>query len=332
MIEKVFKLDFQNNRVHFGEAAESVGLESGAAYILADTLFSAICNSWVMLYGVESLEALLSEFEEAENIPFFISDCMPVCPEGLLFSKPVCSFSKTEQKQNSNSREKKKLKSIKFLKANQIKTFLNGSFRPDEGIDFDKYMAFDEIAQVKVSRTQDSEPFSVKYLRFADKSGLWFLAKFKDEKIYNQFKEVLKFTGKVIGIGGKKSSGAGKFELKEDDSELKNIKQYLNISDINTTKDPALCLSICNPKDQEESRIIQKSFYQIVNRRGFHYSQDSAWPAFVKKKPVGMILAGSLLIKNIKGRLIDVTPELENGKKPPHKLYRYGFAFLAEVK
>lgn len=334
MIEKVFKLNFGNNRVHFGEAAESVGLESGAAYILADTLFSAICNSWVMLYGKESLEALLREFEKAENIPFIISDCMPYYPEGLLFIKPVCSLNKAKQNIDEiDSKKKKKLKSINFLKVNQLRQFLDSNFEPDS-FDFEKYLAFEEVPQVQISRTKDSEPFSVKYLRFADKSGLWFLAKFKDEKIYNQFKEVLKLTGKITGIGGKKSSGAGKFELSENDSDLKNIKKHLNILNINATQEkPVLCLSICNPKDQKESKIIQNSFYQIINRRGFNYSNDQGWQIFVKKKPVGMILAGSLLIENIKGRLIDVTPELENKEnEPPHKLYRYGFAFLAEIK
>jgi len=346
MSAKVFKLNFGNNRVHFGEAAESVGLESGDAYILADTLFSTICNNWVKLYGTESLERLLSEFVKGENIPFLITDCMPYIapqpPKGgvensevnLLFPKPVCILN-TEKRNSdqSDSPQKKKLKSIKFLKADQLRSFLDGIFDPEKGIELDKYLAFEEVPQVQVSRTDDPEPFTVKYLQFAQGAGLWFLAKFKDESIYQQFKEVLEFTGKVTGIGGKKSSGAGKFEVNEDEKALNEIEKYVNIWEINPTENnPALCLSICNPKDIEESKIIQTSFYQIINRRGFHYSQDQRWRAFVKKKPVGMILAGSLLMRNIKGRLIDVTPCMEAPQPPKGGVESEAYSILNNTK
>lgn len=63
-----YKLFFKSS-IHLGERENF--LESTDVIIHSDTLFSAFCNSYLLLYGEEKLNNLLSKFIEGSP-PFIV--------------------------------------------------------------------------------------------------------------------------------------------------------------------------------------------------------------------------------------------------------------------
>ncbi|MBY0402721.1 MAG: hypothetical protein K2X66_02400, partial [Cyanobacteria bacterium] len=287
----------------------------------------------------------------------------------VFFPKPVAMSSgrkalhseidnREAESQEETSGLKKQMKALLFLKAEDIPIFLNGDL--DEA-KLNTYPESDELwttqltPQVSVSRTgEDANPFQVNYLRFANtntcRSGLWVLFEFPqnfDGKLLQKLKDVVALLGESIGIGGEKSAGAGRFEPEWSDEEDASLDGELNqatrlleeiqSAGFNPESPRQLLISLANPTPEEARHIHDQAKnqesplgYQLLNRRGFHYSLAPGWPGPVKKKPVAMLMSGSVLGQSITGRLVEVTPALQDGEAP-HSLYRYGFAMTLGV-
>ena len=67
-MEYIVKLE-PESPFHIGKAG--VGLEETSVIVHSDTIFSALCNMYTLLYGRDELEAMLTEFEEQP--PFLVS-------------------------------------------------------------------------------------------------------------------------------------------------------------------------------------------------------------------------------------------------------------------
>jgi CRISPR-associated protein Csm4 len=343
----LLKMDFGSNRVHFGGHSDNYGLEGAMPHLLADTFFSALCHGWLRLYGQDDLEALLAHFltdhppwRMSDGFPYFIDHhrAIPLLP------KPAFSYATRTHSSDAPelcaSIQKKKLKKLQYLMCEDLPVFIREGLNPELLEEYDRLenlWATEIIPQVSVSRTGgDASPFRVNYLRFSEQSGLWVLFDMTDSAYLEKLKPVLEHLGEDVGIGGEKSTGAGRFapEWPEADNQAARLLGELQ-SALNFTPDATqLCylLSLFNPKTEEISIVRDpESHYQIIERRGFHYSMDQGWPGPVKKRPVGMLMAGSLLPTPVQGRLVDVTPALESKEDPPHPLYRYGLALTAGV-
>lgn len=352
------QLDFGDNRVHFGGYDDRLSIEGALPHLLADTLFSALCHGWKMLYGEGSLEQLLQSFL-SKNPPWRMSDGFPYLIEKqshtTFLPKPAGTLIDNKNKNenhpgdSSTSARKKRLKKIAFLQAEDIVPFLYGELDPGIFED-DSYSPLwrESIApHVAVGRISEEKPnpYHVNYLQFLQddmkKSGLWVLFDIAAPEYLPQLKEVMAMLGETTGIGGKKSTGAGRFTVtwsdeKESHDALKLLEDLQKNSKLTfqpQAEENQLLLSIANPADFERSKLKQEGTarYQLVNRRGFHYSTHSDWPGLIKKKPVAMLLAGSVVKGGLKGRLVNVTPVLKDGRKAPHSLYRYGFGLSLGV-
>jgi CRISPR type III-A-associated RAMP protein Csm4 len=184
----------------------------------------------------------------------------------------------------------------------------------------------------------EATPYSVAYTWVdKEKVGLWCLF---DRPLPNDLKQVIEYLGEVEGLGGKRSSGAGRFSVCYASANnakahtLQNALQQAGFSLAETsTTGHQLALSACIPTVGEARGLHadEQAGYTVVMRRGFHYSVAGGWPGFVKKRPVAMLQAGSWLPASLQGQVLDVTPSLNEGK-PPHQLYRYGLALGLQVK
>ena len=88
----LFKLQFET-AVHFGSSDAALSLATSEEHIRADTLFSALCQTALCLYGPEGVEALCGQVQEGKLL---LSDTMPWRGDTLFLPKPVTPV-ETEQ-------------------------------------------------------------------------------------------------------------------------------------------------------------------------------------------------------------------------------------------
>ena len=123
----------------------------------------------------------------------------------------------------------------------------------------------------------------------------------------------------LVGIGGKRSGGFGKFQVEV----LECPAEFLNRLN-NSNYKKYISLSISLPKEQEMEIACQNASYLLVKRSGFVYS-DTYSPNFQKKKTLYYFAAGSCFENMYEGDIYDGSCQ---GK---HSVYRYGLPFFLGV-
>jgi len=332
----LYKLKF-TAPVHFGADKPGIGVEKVAPTCHADTLFSAICQEALALFGEEYLLELVRSAEEGR---FLLSDLFPYYQNiNLCLPKPAILFEyiRKNKKVKANQKDRhameKKIKRLNHIPISRWEDYI--SFGKGEKNDFQCKLDFGEevvFPRVSVSRTgDDSNPYFVGAFIFREQAGLYFIAKIDDEKIKNEMETIITSL-QYSGIGGKRSSGYGKFELAEDSIEL-DPDNYATEDDrklatmfYSKEGDYYMTLSVLSPQKGEINKdLLEGAFYTLIPRNGFvdspHYSDRP-----LKRKSLVMFNAGSCFKKKLKGDIKDVS---DHGG---HPVYRYGKAMMMGVK
>lgn len=315
----VYKLKFIS-AVHFGTDSPHGRLSESTMSCHADTLFSAIAQEWLKIYGIEEFEELLNAVNRNE---FKISDMFPYIREELYLPKPIIYIKK---KQDTKTEvDKKIMKKIKYIPATRFKDYLNflrfGGNLPFENIEFGKEVLFKRVNL----REEESLPYIVSSFQFNEDSGLYFLLD-TNQELKEKFDLVIESLGST-GLGGKKHTGLGKFRLYEDSYELVLYdSDYVIYELLHTEGDYYMALSVVAPTDDDLDSIdLDNSYYTLINRTGFIDSNNYA-NTFQKKKSVMMFNSGSCFNIQLKGKILDVS---NNGS---HAVYRYGKGMFLGVK
>jgi CRISPR-associated protein Csm4 len=334
----LYKLRF-STPVHFGADKPGIGIEKTEPTCHADTLFSAICTEAVALFGAEMAKTLA---EKARAGKFLISDLMPYFYKGkdcqFCLPKPVLQMKKHDQSSEKKNKgedpaDKKKLKGISFIPLRQWEDYLEfitgkkGKF--DCSVEFADECIFPRVC---VSRDGgDGDPYLVGAYTFREGAGLYFIAGFEDDELRAELEQILNSLG-YSGIGGKRTTGYGKFELDEEPIELdpdnnvydddKKLAQLIRLEKAKYY----MTLSVISPKKEEiNEAVIGNAFYSLVPRSGFVAS--SAYnDTPLKRKPLVMFNRGSCFAQKLEGDVPDVS---DKGK---HPVYRYGKAMMIGVK
>jgi len=311
--------------LHLG--SREAGEEETEEYIHSDTLFSAICNCYRLLYGKKKLESMLQLFREY-RFPFLISSAFPFIDETFLFPLP----------KNKNLKlldEPDKFKKIEFvsdeifkrvIKNEDISKFLN-----EDNLIQDKrvlmhykskkkkfiWSIHSEVPHAVLDRkTNVSNIFHFSEVRYTQGCGLFFLIDWKSQEYEDELKGTLNLLAHE-GVGGDRTSGKGLFKRPEFDKisfqiEEKSSKYFVS-------------LSLYYPL-KAEIRSVKGGWYELIKRGGWIYSVESRT---LRRKSIRMLLEGSVLpeIGN-KGELKDVTPDILK----THKVYRYGIPFKIPVE
>lgn len=301
--------------LHLGERENF--REGTEVIIHSDTLFSTFCHCYLLLYGQHELTKLLQQFIEG-NPPFILSSVFPYWNDKFYFPIPENQIPRS-----------KELKKKSFIEKSGFEMLISGKTIEDvkDTVEFipDKnnkcpYLVID-VPRVGLSRLTNhpGENFfhfgEVIYKNSEEeKSGLFFLYELKDKTIEKQFLATLRLLADE-GVGGDRSVGKGFFEQ----PEFTEID--INIPDSNSG---IITLSLFLPANNELNDI-DKSYYQILTRRGYIYSPLCQ---SLRRKSIRMFKEGSVFPSNKKGRMADVTPEIFK----EHKIYRYGFAFVLPCK
>ena len=117
----VYRLKFKT-QLHLGRATGaaqtgSLGLEKTETYIPADTLFSALCQTWATFYDTASLTDFLNQYTaENESLPFTLTSAFPFAHDIYFFPKPLI-FKSTS----------KKSKRVQFVSRSLFENIITGN-------------------------------------------------------------------------------------------------------------------------------------------------------------------------------------------------------------
>lgn len=306
--------------VHFGDAAEGGDLGEILSYCRADTFFSALCREAADI----SQELLACVVEGVQRGKLRFSDLFPwkkgtSCYE-LYLPRPVMNLPHTEQAKTlsyeevrEQSGERKKYKKRSFIRASEMESYLqerNISAQPDFGKE--------ELRTQYNAR--EKRPYGIGAYHFMPDAGLYLILS-GDEELAEKLEPLIKLLG-MAGIGGKRSSGFGKYIFEDDPLDLSDENTYGG-DDVSLYK--MLCAGHSNCYMALSSFLPEKlevgdmssGTGKIIKRGGFAWSREMTGPA--KVSSVYMMASGSCFSKRLKGRIADV-----NNGSVPHPVYKYG--------
>ena len=310
----LYKLTF-DTAVHFGPSGSAQSLHVSEDHFCADTLFSAFCHTVLALRGQDGLEQLCHAVREGQ---FCLSDSMPWMDEMYYLPKP---FASARSEQEIPADKRKTVKKLKWIPAEDYPAFIDSirggtSYDPENAnAEFGVYTS---MAKVRITQGEDSMPYQVGLYHFKKNTGLWFIAGCETNGIADLLEILVKGLS-YTGIGGKVSSGYGKFHV--EDMILLNepfdaVTEWLYSALGNLTASRQVLLSTSLPSEEELTALVPDSEYMLTRRAGF--IQSSSYAEENKKKITQVFLsAGSVLPSRFRPVLYEVG---EAGKHPVYRL------------
>lgn len=344
---KLVKLNFGRNPAHFGEVG--IGMEQTSDRVRSDALFSAWVSVYARLFGKKLVEELLQIFpsQEQPNLtpPFRISSTFiyrQVSDRTIYYlPRPLklpinypdndVPFFKTYKKLHylplevwqrwyqgkgfDNDTDTKELIQYGSVGKSHGELHKLGTF------DYNKAFKISKVPKIAVDRTtRATNLYHTGFVQFdweKNPAGLYFLLQLspEGEKLAQNLKAALYLLGEE-GLGGERSSGAGRFQLEW--LELPETwKKVVNFSDGN--HHALMSLFWDTPITTE---FLNQASYDIQQRGGWIAENQ------LRRKMVRMFSEGSVFLVPPKGKLVDVTP---NGFKK-YRIYRSGISLSLPIK
>lgn len=297
---QVWKLEFSGN-VHFGDG----GLNTSRYVFSADTLFSALC-----IEALRMGQGILDSFVQmAKNNRFRISDGLPYIEDTYYLPKPMMRIA---MEQDGNSIQKKALKKLEYIPSGRYTEYLSGKMDIKKESDFftDHIGAFHMVEKTAISGNDQPQPYGIEVFRFRKGSGLYVCLEYTEDEVLDKARQLMNAL-QYSGLGGKLSSGYGKFGL-QIGTIPKGISERLDWEKYQTFTS----LSLSLPRDEELDEALADADYRLIKRSGFIASASYA-AAFQKKKDLYALTTGSTFHHAFEGDIYDVS---DGGR---HPVYRY---------
>lgn len=292
---KIYKMIFIQG-VHFGDHS----LEKSEITFQADTLFSALC---IEALKIDKLDELLESVKE-DHLVF--SDAFPYMGQEFFIPKPMKKIEQVIQSEDMTTR--KKFKKLEYVQVSLLDQYLKGQYPIDKGSDIKELGVHDAKTSAAIRGYTEANLYRVGIYRFKEENGLYIVVGYDSQEILDLFDELFEMLS-LSGIGGKKNSGLGHFDL--EIAELpKELNKRLN------TKGEVMTLSASLPTEDELDDVLDDSRYLLVKRSGFvdsyTYSKEQR-----RKKDIYLFKAGSCFNKTYQGDVYDVS---SGGN---HSVYKY---------
>ncbi len=308
--------------VHFGAAEQGGKLEQVRPGYPSDTLFSALCCE--LAGDEERLGRFVSDLREGS---LALSDLFPCAWKdgtlSLYLPKPLLLTAAAPEKPHQSLDEvrrdatrRKKQKKLAYIRAGRMREYL--STLP-AGEDFsDELDRGREFLTERVNMRGDEPlPYYVAAFSFGGDTGLYLLAGVRDEGAAAELSRLLTQLG-LSGIGGKRSSGYGKFHLDGEPVPLPDGGEDATALAAMLADESApwqMTLSHLLPAP-EETEPLAEGYYNLVKRGGFVTPLPGEYEQ--KKNSVYMLTAGSCLRKRLAGRVVSL------GESGGHDVLRAG--------
>lgn len=301
--------------VHFGCAENGGKLEQSSLTYRADSLFGALCYE-LSLQGDET--GLLHLQEGVAKGKLLFSDLFPYIydeTEGLQLyvPKPILTIPSDERRVMADydtfrqqATQQKRQKKLSYIRVSQLADFIQAM---KSGKAFDGTEPFFGCGQLltRVNCTENvPRPYYVHQIQFTKEAGLYGIIGYEEDEDLDGLITLLESLG-LSGIGGKRSSGYGKFHFREDPIEMDELGIYEDDGILYrgltlTGASRYMCLSVLLPSPAEVADV-QKGQFALCRRSGF-LSPDGS--RMQKKNDIYMIQAGSCFPQKIAGSMADV--------------------------
>lgn len=298
----IYKLEFQTG-VHFGKGM----LNDSACTFKADTLFSA-------LY-IEARKAGVEEefYQSVTSGQLLFSDAFPYVGNQYMIPKPMLYI---ESDKKGDSLLKKKFKSLKFFPVEQLEAYMSGNMELDVN-PMDDFGVFEQKTVAAVRKDEETLPYQVGTYYYKQGNGLYIIVGYCSDKNIQLAEKLLRSVS-LGGIGGKKSSGLGRFKF-EKGEENKNLLERLQESGRYS-----MLLSTALPMENEMAIALEGASYLLEKRSGF-VASDTYAEEFRRKKDLYVFASGSCFENRFSGGVYDVS---EGGR---HPVYRYAIPLFMGV-
>lgn len=319
----IFSLAF-DGPVHFGEASQGGGLERAGMGYPADTLFSALCTE---LSAEGALADLARLREGVTSGGLLLSDLLPwqVVGDEMAYylPRPILQLARRAQQPLAyretcaQATARKRAKKIKYLRASRLADFLRAMQADGHWEEETPAFGAQALTERVNCRGAASLPYFVGTFSFCADAGLYLLAGMERGEDQDWLEALLRWLG-YLGIGGKRSSGCGKFHLAENALSLDEAGLYAD--------DAALCRMLRNVSapwqmtlspllpTREELQDVRQGSYALHHVGGFVTEAAHA----EKKRGVYLVEAGSCFRARPAGQVAVL------GTSGGHEVLRYG--------
>jgi CRISPR-associated protein Csm4 len=307
----LYRLNFTTG-LHIGKDTGGSSLDDGEMAIHADTIFAALCCEAAR---DDRLAQIVQYFTDGT---LTISDALPYSGEEYYLPKPVLFLGSNQRE--GNPRLKKDLKSLPYIPLSRFQQYLQNLNNPEINID-ELRCDFGQLTtstRVAIKGHTPPLPYHVASWKFAPGCGLYIIVRYKEEGALAVFSSLLSNLG-LSGIGGKRSSGWGKFET----CQCTVPKELMELI-ADHQGEYQMLLGTGLPLDAELDEILQHGWYTIIRRGGFVNSENYA-AGQMKKRTIYMLGPGSCLRKRFQGGMFDLS---DNGA---HPVYRNGNTLFVGV-
>jgi len=294
----MYKLSFPNG-VHIGNGR----INSAEITMRSDTVFSAMCIEALGIGGDDLLESLVSEVKNGKIV---LSDALPYIENTFYLPKPMCRI----ERNSENISLKKEFKKLEYIPTEKMKEYLAGAIDPlDINGKFSKLGKRELFQKVYLKIDEDNELYSVGVYEFSNGCGLYIIFGYESEKNAELIDNIMQGL-KYSGIGGKRSSGYGRFEFEKCGVDFENM--------INAKAERYMTVSSCMAADNELDEVLEGANYKLIKRSGFVQSATYSEKQ-LKKHDFYTFSAGSVFKRTFKGDVFDVAIHGNNG----HSVYKY---------
>ena len=304
---KLLKLQF-TTAVHFGTG----GLTTTSNTLMADSLFSAMCTE-----AARSGEDPADLIKAATAGRIRISDALPYIGDRYYIPKPLAEI--TTDKEGDSS-VKKALKKLTYLPADALDKYMSGKLDIEQEATLLQHELGQEylIEKAAVETGKETMPYAVGLYRYKEGSGLYICLGYETEEDYYRFCDILELLG-YAGVGGKISSGYGKFTIVPVNPLTEYVKRLQKQG-----SGPYMSLSVCLPAPGEMEQVTNCSNFRLVKRSGW-VSAGAAPDALRKRRDLYMFASGSVFEDRFRGCMCDLS---DGGA---HPVMRYGYPMLMGV-
>ncbi len=280
MTYKMYVMSFQ--AAHLGTDK----LDESALTFSADRLYSALTLEAIKMGKLEEFETL------TQSDDFILSDAFPLKNSPFLpkpIGYPTYDNDDTQTDVKEIRRQAKLSKKLKFIDCRDFDAFLQGAIFENQ------HHAVDEVV-TKNQPLVDGNLYQVGVTRYEEDTSLFVIATESD--LLFHLLTSLQFSG----LGGKRSSGYGRFNLVVEDVP-EELAQRLTCQ----AEEPVMALTTCLPKAEALEVAMAGGHYLLKKASGFAFS--SAHKENFRKQDLYKFVAGSTFQATFEGEIVDVRPE-----------------------
>ena len=222
---------------------------------------------------------------------FVLSDAFPY-QSGPFLPKPI-GFPKFDQADLTTDvkevrRQAKMAKKLQFVPLDKFDSYVSGTLFED---------AEHGVTNI-VTKNQphvDGALYQVSTVRFADKSALYVIA--TESELLNELMTSLQYTG----IGGKRSSGYGQFDL-----TILDLPDSFKNRLTKAHQGPVMTLTTSLPVEKEFEYAMETGSYLLSKSSGFAFSTETN--ENYRKQDLYKFASGSTFSETFTGQIVDVRP------------------------